>query len=503
GSVLEIPEKFPIKSGLMFDGWYNADYTKEYVGAVVVTENLTLTAKWVQSKAISNVEGLKNIAANPAGTYHLTADINLLGETWTPIAEFTGTLNGNGHKIHNFTISSPYAGVTQQYGLFAKNSGTIRSLTLEDFAVNATLDQVYADVGTIAGWNNGLIINCTVQNATIKGTFSATCVYGGNVAYEYCVGGIAGSTDNGTIIGTTAKVTIEAKLTVYARHTYFWSSDGYTTSGRLYVGGITGETTGGTDISYCRYEGSITATLPLENGADKVEDFNVVGNLGVGGIMPSNAGVCRGNTANVIISAATAINCRTGDSRYAFTDLHAGGIFAVNHGTVSACHAMGTLDATGAVLRLGGVGGYNVSGGTVENCYSNATVITRSAGDTCNGGLLGLNGGTVRNCYTAGTLSAVGGSVGGFVGLNQTTGGITASFAASSVSGGAFAGGNSGLIRSCYYAGDATTSGDSVATKKDTSAELYEKDFLVNTLYWSTLDWKITGTAAPLLFFEK
>ena len=503
GSVLQLPEKFPVKSGVMFDGWYNGDYTTEYVGAIVVTDNLTLTAKWVESKGISTVEGLKKIAENPGGTYHLTADINLLGETWAPIAEFTGTLNGNGHKIHNFTISSPYAGVTQQYGLFAKNSGTIRSLTLEDFAVNATLDRTYADVGTIAGWNHGSIINCTVQNATIKGTFTATCLYGASAVYEYCIGGVAGSADGGRIIGSTAKVTVNAQLTLYARQTYFWSSDGFSTSGGLYIGGIAGETTGGTNISYCGYEGSITANLPIVNAGDKLEKYNAVGNLAVGGIIPTNNGICHGNTANVTVSAATAISCKTGGSCNAFTDLHAGGIFAVNHGTVSACHAMGTLDATGAVLRLGGVGGYNVSGGTVENCYSNATVITRSAGDICNGGLLGLNGGTVRNCYTAGTLSAVGGSVGGFVGLNQTTGGITASFAASSVSGGAFAGGNSGLIRSCYYAGDATTSGDSIATKKDTSAELYEKDFLVNTLYWSTLDWKITGTAAPLLFFEK
>ena len=517
GSVLEFPKGFPTKSGLMFDGWYNEGFTKEYTGAVLVTENITLYAKWVESKAISNAEGLKKIAENPAGTYHLTADINLLGEIWTPIAEFTGTLNGNGHKIYNFTISSAYAGTTRQYGLFAKNSGTIRALTLDDFVVNATEGAGYIDVGTIAGWNAGSIINCTVQNATIKGTFTATCNNGGNAVYEYCIGGIAGSSDNGRIVGSTAAVTVNARLTLYARQTYFWSSDGYTTSGRLYIGGITGETTGSTEISYCHYEGSITANLPIENGPDKLEKYNVVGNLGVGGIMPSNAGVCHGNTANVTISAATAINCRTGSGRSAFTDLHGGGICSVNSGTVSACNATGSITTSGSVLRVGGVSAYNTTGGKLENCYTTATVVAQNGNDTYIGGLVGLNKATVRNCYAAGTVNAVGGYVGGFVGCNDTNGNITASFAASAVSNSsatntrAFSGTNLGSIRTCYFAGDAaftiggsaTASGAADATKKDTAAELYQKDFLMNTLYWSDLDWKMSGTARPTLFYEK
>jgi hypothetical protein len=54
----------------------------------------------------------------------LKADIDLEGESWTPLAPsapFTGTLDGNGHTISNLTIDTHGAG-TNNVGLFANQA---------------------------------------------------------------------------------------------------------------------------------------------------------------------------------------------------------------------------------------------------------------------------------------------------------------------------------------------------------------------------------------------
>ena len=47
---------------------------------------------------------LDAIRNNPGGSYILMNDIDLSGKNWTPIPQFWGTLDGNGHSIDNMTI---------------------------------------------------------------------------------------------------------------------------------------------------------------------------------------------------------------------------------------------------------------------------------------------------------------------------------------------------------------------------------------------------------------
>jgi len=50
-------------------------------------------------------------------SFILTADVNLAGETLTPVGNFTGVFDGNGHTISNLTIDT--AGADIDYlGLF-------------------------------------------------------------------------------------------------------------------------------------------------------------------------------------------------------------------------------------------------------------------------------------------------------------------------------------------------------------------------------------------------
>lgn len=116
---------------------------------------------------------LKEIAKGLDKHYKLTKDIPLT-ETWSPINNFTGSLEGDGFKITNLTIKT-----TSNAGLFDANKGTITNLGV---AVASIKGKTY--VGAIAGVNNGVITNCFVTG----GTITADNGWGS-------VGGIAGSND--------------------------------------------------------------------------------------------------------------------------------------------------------------------------------------------------------------------------------------------------------------------------------------------------------------------
>ena len=89
---------------------------------------------------IGSREDMLKIAADPAGSYELTDDIDMGGEDWTPIP-FSGTLNGNGHALYNLVVRAPgpdivttYDGNHKEYetvfgGLFSALSHTNRSFT--------------------------------------------------------------------------------------------------------------------------------------------------------------------------------------------------------------------------------------------------------------------------------------------------------------------------------------------------------------------------------------
>ena len=95
-------------------------------------------------------EQLSQISMIPNKFYRLGADITLNGE-WTPLPDFTGTLDGNGHAIRGMKVSSK-----SHAGLFSSVSGTVKNLTVYG-DITAT-----KNVGIIAGENDATIENCTV-----------------------------------------------------------------------------------------------------------------------------------------------------------------------------------------------------------------------------------------------------------------------------------------------------------------------------------------------------
>ena len=146
-----------------------------------------------------------------------------------------------------------------------------------------------------------------------------------------------------------------------------------------------------------------------------------------------------------------------------------GGLVGSNGSSVTGCNATGTVSGTGD--DVGGLVGYNWGDGTKTSltfCYSTGSVI--GTGYSV-GGLVGYNnGGTLTSCYANGSVSE-GTHVGGMVGENYD-GKLTGCYATGTVSGTGYVGGLVGLnyegtLTGCFW--DINTSSQTVGVGYGTS----------------------------------
>ncbi|HRW62292.1 MAG TPA: GLUG motif-containing protein [Bacteroidales bacterium] len=116
---------------------------------------------------------------------------------------------------------------------------------------------------------------------------------------------------------------------------------------------------------------------------------------------------------------------------YGYKDF--GAFASINEGTISHCYTKGgTVECDWGKL-MGGFVGINYSTGIIENCYSNINIYASAGANTeseCLGGLVGCNNGLISKCYATGRIYG-----------NEDIGGL--------------AGFNSGTIINCYATGDA------------------------------------------------
>lgn len=119
----------------------------------------------------------------------LTADIDLNGQEWTPIANsgvnngYTGTFDGQGHVIHGICVTTGVSSRPQGlFGIIAR-TGTVRNVK----AAGRVLVRQSSGAGLIAGENNGVLYNCEAS-AFLKNSYNAGST-GSSVGN---IGGIAG-----------------------------------------------------------------------------------------------------------------------------------------------------------------------------------------------------------------------------------------------------------------------------------------------------------------------
>ena len=196
----------------------------------------------------------------------LKADIDLTGHVFSGIPIFSGSFDGNGHRITG--LSMIHDGSMQGLFRYLTQTATVQDLTVSG---NIQPGGSKNEIGAIAGRNEGKIENCH-----FTGTLS------GN---DY-VGGIAGT--NG-VTGIIDNCRTEGEI-----------------HGNHFVGGIAGDNSG--VIRSCENKASVNIT-PQQNSVDisditldtltNTEDVNTV--TDIGGIAGISSGVIRGceNRADV------------------------------------------------------------------------------------------------------------------------------------------------------------------------------------------------------------
>ena len=200
---------------------------------------------------ISTAAELAWFAANGgSASAKLTADIDLAGFDWTPLAKFYGTFDGAGHMVKNLYINS----ASYPVGIFGyvKTGAAVKNLGVSG-NVTCTASS-NAQAGGIAGYLE--------SNAAIENCYSSV-----NVTSKTHAGGIAGYTAGGSII------------------TNCYASGNITTTSKneCYLGGICGSfysNTNGATLTNCYSIGDVTGT----SGAASY----------LGGLTPST------NTANYV-----------------------------------------------------------------------------------------------------------------------------------------------------------------------------------------------------------
>ena len=201
------------------------------------------------SYTVYTANGLKEwaeaVQTDPTLNITLTADIDLTGETWTPVGNsgqtYSGTFDGQGHTITGLNISSPSEAVALFHNI--GGGGKVMNLQLKDVTYKGS-----TAMGGIAHGNNGTITACSVMG-TLTNTTNNGAV-GGIAAINF--GTITACWFNGTITGGS-KVGGIAGINSYAGSYYgkiaacYWSDagisngvgNGYDTSGTTKVDGST------------------------------------------------------------------------------------------------------------------------------------------------------------------------------------------------------------------------------------------------------------------------
>lgn len=467
----EIPTKpaDPVKSGFSFAGWFlDRTYQNEYKFDRALNADTTLYAKYNGDYiTITTAAELVAIANDPTAKYMLGNDINLKGDMWTPIDEFSGVLDGAGHKIFNFVIIENH----QYVGFIRQNSGTIQNLTFDDFMFSSsrTNPDSTSYVGVIAAYNSGIIKDCVLKNATLETASNGNS----STRSDYSIGTVCGyNSSTGIVKNTRSYITMNGAL-VCSNGTY------YEPSNCCYYAGIVGINAGTVDA--CLYEGSITAApnryKPLYNNLY----IYVSGLVG----KQESTGKITGCEVNADI------NIKSVNNNNYINDQSVGSVCADNHGKISDCKATGTItvDSNSSTGRMGGVVGRNRDSAVASNCYSSVdiTVISGSANNYV-GGIIGFNDPNAS------------------VKMSVYTGSITAKAAAGYGYIMGYMSDGSNCFK-CYYSTTSTmTIGEVIMTTGTVNEgtaksldEIHSTALLSDTLYWDSDLWIISDGKAPEL----
>ena len=165
-----------------------------------------------QPYLIESIEQFSNIRLYPSAVFSIVKDIDANGYTLQPIPDFAGELQGGKHAIYNFNIVESGTASEINVGLFRKNSGKIKDLTIGksgvtkydnkysvkyDIQCTETYNKSYLMVGGFVGKNQGTVDGCKLVNVYVNASFADKnnnenlfLYAGGIIGYNYSNGNI-------------------------------------------------------------------------------------------------------------------------------------------------------------------------------------------------------------------------------------------------------------------------------------------------------------------------
>ena len=283
----------------------------------------------------------------------LTANIDLNGLPWTPIANsfsdallggsdyrvFAGNFDGNGYTISNVSIGSettPFE--SDVFGLFGATEGKISNLNLDTVSIHgiakiASIGAVVGFAGGLVGYSGGSIENCHVTGLTMDMSAPSN-VY----AAAYWIGGLVGALDGTQLIN---ECSVSGSITEKA--------------GKGSIGGLIGELGKAAKITYSRSNVTVNVKADSRGGAD------------VGGFIGKGNGK---TDAETVIRNCYATGNVTGG---AYTGGFAGGLWGLN---IKNCYASGNVSQAAAAMAsfVGTDASDSAYYGSITNCFTTGSV---------------------------------------------------------------------------------------------------------------------------------
>ena len=282
----------------------------------------------------------------------LTANIDLNGLPWTPIANsfsdallggsnyriFAGNFDGNGYTISKVSIGSettPFE--SDVFGLFGATEGKISNLNLDTVSIHGvakiTSGYVIGPAGGLVGYSAGPIENCHVTGLTMDMN-----AQDGGIAGAYWIGGLVGALDGTQLIN---ECSVSGSITE--------------NTGKGSIGGLIGELGKAAKITYSRSDVMVNVKADPRGGAD------------VGGFIGKGNGK---TDAETVIRNCYATGNVTGG---AYTGGFAGGLWGLN---IKNCYASGNVSQAAAAMAsfVGTDASDQDYYGSITNCFATGSV---------------------------------------------------------------------------------------------------------------------------------
>lgn len=492
-----------------FLGWYNEDGTVKYNSQSEITVGMTVYAKWETAIAVSTAEDFIAIVNSPSKSFYLTNDINLKGEVLTPIANFSGTLNGCGYTVKNFSVTTTE--LSDYQGLFRVNEGRISNIVFADYTFNINVPNAQrvkygAGVGALVGYNTGIISDVKLVQSSVNTSITVSMPKGTTHSIFIHVGGFIGVN-----AGRAENIELDFVNNVILNlhnGSFGISGDACDIEMDFNVGKVIGYNTG--DAVSVYNKGNLTVDTELSR-----EQHNLTVTVNVGGFVGRNDGVANKSSYQGEINYDGDTSLIWLEAEYASV----GGFVGLNYGKIYESYADATI--TGGCesgYKVGGFVGYNDNEGKISSCYATPYIAVSVSGAIYAGGFVGLNDALIQSSYCTGTVDAlVGATLGGFAGANSQGGTITKSYTKTGLNAnsgviGRFTAVNLSIITKAYYLDTApyyagsSTSGEMAVTtdiKSISSDELYSDGFFVDLVYWNEEGWTILdGQSDPILSWQ-